>query len=644
MDRRAWATARTRFVAKHTLLGGAPEPVDKATSMRLPTLEEEETPPQAISLSKPTVHAPPARSTFSVPRSIGSTKGPSTARWKRAGDIDLERQDRNVRSKMDVRPPRAWAGYTDAALLHVLQHIFGNDAFRPGQLETIHEAGRGRDVFVLMPTGAGKSLCYQLPACLDAGVTVVVSPLLSLIEDQIHHLEKLGIHAKMLTSAVSASIKGATLDEIASTSCTLKLLYVTPEAIASSTNLKRALRLSADAGMLARFVIDEAHCINQWGHDFRKDYLALGHLRASYSSVPIMALTATASAKTETQIIDSLHLTAPWIQRSSYNRTNLSYAFVVKSEEFLQELRAFVATHAEESGIIYCLTQKDCEELATELGAIGSISFYHAALSTSEKTYRHRAWSRGDIKLMIATVAFGMGINKPDVRYVIHHSLPQSITHYYQESGRAGRDGLPAECIVYYAYEDFTRRKQLLRDGTGQSRQIHTLNVREMMELCENKTTCRRTMLLKHFGETFDEDDCLGTCDNCLEKIDPSPNAAVVVDVSAVSRALWAMLQYCTQKNVALTLTDMVNLAMGRQLPKKKRGGANNIPGSGCAKEHGHSRGQVQEILHYHIYRQLLVQTGKANHQGFTSFYMRLGSKWTEVRDGDRITMVMTAV
>ncbi|OQR99300.1 bloom syndrome protein [Achlya hypogyna] len=676
MDRWSWRSARTRF-ASHQASSDEGQGEVKASEEVLSQADEGEIRgSRHIDNVEGMVDAPMSRgmkpSRFSAPRrSTAICMSDMTAPWKRPR-APPKMEPRAVRAKIDKR---TWTGYPDVVMLDVLRNTFGNPSFRSGQAKAIHEAGLGRDVFVLMPTGAGKSLCYQLPACLDTGVTIVVSPLLSLIEDQLHHVQHLGVLAKMFTSGVPKAEKDAVLAAIVWPSSRIKLLYVTPEAVSSSIPLRRALKLCAARHLIARFVIDEAHCIDQWGHDFRKDYHSLGLLRTTYPDVPIMALTATASAKTASEITSSLRLRDPWVQRCSYNRynassglialsshrSNLSYMFCAKSGNFLHDLKHVILSHPNESGIIYCLSQKECEELASDLASTTSVSFYHAALDTEDKTFRHRAWSRGDVKVMVATVAFGMGINKPDVRFVSTaigdpllpgKRLPFAhvLNSIAQESGRAGRDGLPAESIVYYAYEDFTRRKQLLHDGRGSSRQIHTKNVREMMELCQNKVReCRRVLLLRHFNENFDASDCGGSCDTCLERQHPAPTA-FAVDVTAASKALWAMVGHCSQKSVALTLLDMVNLSMGRQLPKRKRSLAGSVPGIGSGKSAGFSKTQVEELVHYNIYKKLLVQVpsqltvtqAKTNHHGFVSFSMRLGSAWATWADTDSLSMVMT--
>ncbi|OQS03090.1 bloom syndrome protein [Thraustotheca clavata] len=577
------------------------------------------------------------------------------------GVESLMKGARDFREKECVKAntSRNWNGYEDEEMKKALKDIFGKNEFRPGQAKTIHEAGLGRDVFVLMPTGAGKSLCYQLPACLDEGLTIVISPLLSLIEDQVAYLQGLGIRAKMLSSTISKAKQEIIFTLIMGSKVEIKLLYVTPEAITNSKKLRHALKFRVAQNMLARFVIDEAHCIDQWGHDFRKDYQSLCQLRITYPTIPIMALTATANAKIEQDIIELLHLKSPWIQRSSFNRPNFSYTVHLKFKKYFDDIKNFLVNRPHQSGIIYCTTHKECEELTENLTASISdkhtISYYHAGLENYEKSDRHVSWQRGDISVMIATIAFGMGIDKPDVRFVIHHSLPKSITHFYQESGRAGRDGLPAESVIYYSYEDF---KQLLFDKGGSNRQAQIKSIRGMMDLCQNNVTCRRELILRHFGENIDDNACKDTCDSCKAKLDNMKPS--LVDITEISNAIWTMctefllyktkfkflctVSHCMQNNTTITLLDLVHLCLGHQLPKKKRNFIGTIPGFGIGKAQGLSNEAIKQIIHFNIYKQYVVQIGKVNHEGYAQFYMKLGSKWAEWKASAQTERIMMQV
>ncbi len=330
---------------------------------------------------------------------------------------------------------------TTLDLSATLKKHFGYDEFRPLQREIIQDALAGRDVFVLMPTGGGKSLCFQLPALTRDGLTIVVSPLISLMKDQVDALQTSGIPATYLNSTVDreeakARWRGLHRGEY-------RLLYVAPERLMLDTFLERALNWN-----IAQFAIDEAHCISEWGHDFRPEYRELKKLRKHLPDVPIMALTATATEQVRADIIKELNLRDPRPYVASFNRPNLTYRVVAKTAPY-DQLLAFMRSRPNDSGIVYCASRKSTELLARNLNENGvSTKTYHAGLTTSERTRHQEAFLRDDVRVITATIAFGMGINKPNVHFVVHYDLPKNLESYYQETGRAGRDGLPSECVL----------------------------------------------------------------------------------------------------------------------------------------------------------------------------------------------------
>ncbi|MGI9347146.1 MAG: DNA helicase RecQ [Gammaproteobacteria bacterium] len=396
-----------------------------------------------------------------------------------------------------------------AAARHVLQRVFGHNDFVGRQAEVIAETLDGRDALAIMPTGGGKSLCYQIPAILRPGVGVVVSPLIALMKDQVDALSQHGVRAACLNSAIS--IKQARDTQARFLSGDLDLLYVAPERLLSDSCLAMLQQ-----SRIALFAIDEAHCVSQWGHDFRRDYLQLGQLADIFPQVPRLALTATADLRTRREIIDNLRLQQAAEIIASFDRPNIRYHIRPKENSRQQFLDFYHESYPGESGIIYCLTRKRTEEIAEWLEKQNLSAFpYHAGMNKATRERHQENFVRGDGIIMVATVAFGMGIDKPDVRFVAHFDMPKSVEGYYQETGRAGRDGLPSQALLFYGLADAIRIRQLV-DESGAPEHIKRLErqkVDNFLGLCES-ARCRRELLLASFGETY-HGPC-GNCDNCL--------------------------------------------------------------------------------------------------------------------------------
>ncbi|MEH2420454.1 MAG: DNA helicase RecQ [Nostoc sp.] len=395
-------------------------------------------------------------------------------------------------------------------LEQALKYHFGYDRFRPGQRQIIEDALQNRDLLVVMPTGGGKSLCFQLPALIKKGLTVVVSPLIALMQDQVEGLRNNNIAATFLNSSLNP-YKVRSREE-AILSGKVRLLYVAPERLLSERFLP-FLDLVKEKIGIAAFAIDEAHCVSEWGHDFRPEYRQMKSLRKRYPDVPTLALTATATDRVRADIIQQLGLKQPSIHIASFNRQNLYYEVRSKTKSAYAELLELVREN-EGSAIIYCLTRKKVDELTFKLqnDQIAALS-YHAGLTDEERSSNQTRFIRDDVRVMVATIAFGMGINKPDVRLVIHFDLPRNLESYYQESGRAGRDSEPSRCTLFFSFGDIKTIEWSINQKTDPQEQlIAKQQLRQVIDYAEG-TVCRRTIQLGYFGERF-SGNC-GNCDNC---------------------------------------------------------------------------------------------------------------------------------
>ncbi|KAK0197429.1 P-loop containing nucleoside triphosphate hydrolase protein [Armillaria mellea] len=440
-----------------------------------------------------------------------------------------------------------------------LHSIFRLKSFRQGQAEIISAALDGRDIMALMPTGGGKSLCYQLPAvCVKGrrkGVTVVISPLRSLMHDQVDDLHKKGVDAILAcpgSSEYRTRLQGRKLPA---------LVYVTPEMLERNRTLSDILSTLNDSLRLARFVIDEAHCLPGWGKDFRKDYDALGTLKEKFPRVPLMALTGSATPSAILDIVQRLRLFNHFQYKQSFDRPNLTYSVLPKPKghrKTVDNIAAYISSlHADHSGVIYCLTRKTTEKVAAYLRESGiGAKHYHAELTSVEKTRVQNEWKVGECKVIVSTTAFGMGIDKADVRYVIHYDLPRNIVGLYQETGRAGRDGDSADCILYYRYSDFTRLIYMIRNPTDpesttkETREEQEREAYLVMQYCVNSIDCRRKQILLHLGENIEASRCNAHCDNCLSDAsvldqDVTLDAINIVRVVAMLAEGNVTVEYC---------------------------------------------------------------------------------------------------
>ncbi|PPD89854.1 hypothetical protein GOBAR_DD13201 [Gossypium barbadense] len=468
--------------------------------------------------------------------------------------------------------------------------VFGNHSFRPNQREVINATMSGYDVFVLMPTGGGKSLTYQA-----------------------------NIPAAYLSANMDWSEQQEILRELTSDYCKYKLLYVTPEKVARSDVLLRHLNILNSRDLLARIVIDEAHCVSQWGHDFRPDYQGLGILKQKFPKTPVLALTATATASVKEDVVQALGLINCIIFRQSFNRPNLWYSVIPKTKKCVEDIDKFIKeNHFDECGIIYCLSRMDCEKVSEKLQEYGhKAAFYHGNMDPAQRAFIQKQWSKDEINIICATVAFGMGINKPDVRFVIHHSLPKSIEGYHQECGRAGRDGQRSSCLLYYSYSDYIRVKHMISQGaaeqspliTGHSRfnnsgrilETNTENLLRMVSYCENDVDCRRLLQLLHFGEKFDSTHCQKTCDNCCKT-----RSSVDKDVTNIAKQLVELVKLTGQQFSSSHILEVYRGSLS-QFVKKHRHETLSLHGVGKHL----AKGEASRIIHHLVVEEYLLEDVK---------------------------------
>ena len=481
-------------------------------------------------------------------------------------------------------PGSAARAETDDAS-RVLQRVFGYSSFRAGQREIIDHVIAGGDALVLMPTGGGKSLCYQIPALVRAGAGVVISPLIALMQDQVDALTVLGVRAGVLNSTQDAAERRRV--ESALLAGELDLLYLAPERLRSES----ALRL-LDRAAVSLFAIDEAHCVAQWGHDFRPDYLALSTLHERWPAVPRIALTATATRATHAEIASRLNLAGARHFVASFDRPNIQYRIVPKNEPKRQLLDLLRTEHAGQAGIVYCLSRASVDKIAEFLLASGIEALpYHAGLDARTRAENQARFLRGDGIVMVATIAFGMGIDKPDVRFVAHLDLPKSVEGYYQETGRAGRDGLPSTAWLAYGLADVVQQRRLIdtSEGDGAHRRRLAAHLDAMLALCET-VECRRAQLLAYFGQRA---SACGNCDTCL--LPPQKWDGTV----PAQKLLSAVLRLDRERGQKYGAGQVIDILLGKQTPRVSQHGHDRLTvfGIGTELREPEWRGVVRQLL-----------------------------------------------
>jgi ATP-dependent DNA helicase RecQ len=451
-----------------------------------------------------------------------------------------------------------------------LKKQFGYDEFRPLQESIIRDSLGGRDVFVLMPTGGGKSLCFQLPALLRDGLTIVISPLISLMKDQVDGLQASGIPATFLNSTLDADEARARLRRLHRGE--FRLLYIAPERLMLNDFLEKA-----KGWRVQQIAIDEAHCISEWGHDFRPEYRQLAEVRAHFPGAPLIAMTATATDRVRADILKQLRLNNPSCYVASFNRPNLTYRVVAKNDP-VSQITTFLQEHPDESGIIYCASRKTADTLAKKLTIAGfETKPYHAGLESRERAATQEAFRRDDVRVVTATIAFGMGVNKPNVRFVVHYDLPKNLEGYYQETGRAGRDGLPAECILLFSIGDVVKQKRFIEDKSEAEQTIARDQLKSMVSYAETNA-CRRSALLHYFDESFPSSECTG-CDNCLnprEKIDGTVFA---------QKFLSCVHRVATSAGFGFGLNHIIQVLLGEKTEAIEKRGHEHLSTFGIGRE-----------------------------------------------------------
>ncbi|KAG0149239.1 hypothetical protein CROQUDRAFT_653805 [Cronartium quercuum f. sp. fusiforme G11] len=543
--------------------------------------------------------------------------------------------------KEDMREKMKYPWSADVA--KALVKIFKLKSWRRNQLDAINATLSGKHCFVLMPTGGGKSLCYQLPAVVRSGktrgVTIVISPLLSLITDQVQALCDKDIGAAAMTGSMTEKEKMHVINDLKSPEPTLCLVYATPELIMNNNGFVRILEDLQRRKFLARFVIDEAHCVSQWGHDFRPDYKSLGpKLAHSFKDIPILALTATANSRVQKDVLHNLGMRDCIELKQSFNRPNLRYEVRLKTKETMNDLIKLISVdHSGECGIIYCGAKKQCETVAEKLNDTRKIRahHYHAGMSPKDRQRIQHEWQNGVLQVICATIAFGMGIDKPDVRYVIHYSMPSSLEGYYQETGRAGRDGRQSECILFYSYSDFQSFQRMVDQGDSsrEQKERQLANARLVVGFCLNKLDCRRALVLSYFSEDFSPQGCKKTCDNCMVS-----KPSIRRDVTDYVKSAIKLVEKLTiNSKSSVTLAHCVNVFKGSKMRQVVDQGHHLLEEAGAGSTL--DRTDVERLFQLMVAQNIFTERHEANYSGFTNAYIMLAAGHMKYLKGERLMM-----